>query len=286
MLITGRNAGSTLTESSWSEQALGLQNHQNQHANSPEVFLLVWLLLTTSSAAVTWCQSHPCPAARSSLGTTAGEALLRPIFCCICSHTSGFGSPGGFGFLILLWTQRLGRSQGAFSRLGVVASVCSRVPFLSRSSVHEGEPPLIPSSWLLSSRLVRSSSAIRNECFRDKMIFWLLVSLSGLPAGAGGAQAQLLARCTVSRITGLPFGKNSCFFSLEKMLPPPRHPDTQPWHPPRAVSTSNCGRRQQRGCCPHWGLQDGMGHLRALPSCSDPGASLTLPHVPVPTSSL
>lgn len=76
-----------------------------------------------------------------------------------------------------------------------------------------------------------------------------------------GTQVQLLAWCTVSRITGLPFGKNSCFFSLEKMLPPPRHPDTQPWHPPRAVSTSNCGRRQQRGCCPHWGLQDGTQGL-------------------------
>lgn len=120
---------------------------------------------------VTWCQSHPCPAARGSQGTTAGEALLCPIFCCICSHTSGFGSPGGFGFLILLWTQQLGRRQGAFSRLAVVASVCSRVPFLSCSSVHEGEPPLIPSSWLLSSLLVWSSSAIRNECFRDKVIF-------------------------------------------------------------------------------------------------------------------
>lgn len=88
------------------------------------------------------------------------------------------------------------------------------------------------------------------------------------------------APCSVSRLTGLPFGKNSCFICLGKMLPPPRYPDTQPWHPPRAVSTPNCGRRQQRGCCPHWGLQDGTGHPRALTSCFDPGASLTLPQVP------
>lgn len=76
----------------------------------------------------------------------------------------------------------------------MVASMCSRVPFLSHSSVHEGEPPLIPSSWLLSSLLVWSSSAIRNKHLSNKVIFWLLVSLSGLPAGAGGARVQLLAQ--------------------------------------------------------------------------------------------
>lgn len=74
MLITGRNAGSTLTESSWPEQALGLQNHQKQHANSPEVFLLVWLLVTTSSAAGDLRPEPPVPSSTEQ----PGEGLAVP----------------------------------------------------------------------------------------------------------------------------------------------------------------------------------------------------------------
>lgn len=80
MLITGRNAGSTLTESSCSEQALGLQNHQNQHANSPEVFLLVWLLLTTSSAAGDLVPEPPVPSSTEQPGDNCWRGSALPNF--------------------------------------------------------------------------------------------------------------------------------------------------------------------------------------------------------------
>lgn len=80
MLITGRNAGSTLTESSWSEQALALQNHQKQHANSPEVFLLVWLLLTTSSATGDLVPEPPVPSSTEQPGNNCWRGSALPSF--------------------------------------------------------------------------------------------------------------------------------------------------------------------------------------------------------------
>lgn len=69
-----------------------------------------------------------------------------------------------------------------------------------------------------------------------------------------GTQVQLLAWCTVSRITGLPFGKNSCFVSLGKMLPPPRYQMPSPGThqgpcPPRIVEGGSGEAVVHTGVC-------------------------------------